>query len=64
MDKKANVFMITAATKSMIVQESINFGVRYCILKPFEHIIVKNIVGKVLNQSCCLNTKRLFFLSI
>jgi len=25
MDKKANVFMITDTTKSMIVQESINF---------------------------------------
>lgn len=51
MDKKAKVIMITAAAKSKLVRQSIGIGAKDYILKPFDRIIVSNIVGKVLNQT-------------
>ena len=50
-DKKAKVVMITAAAKSKLVRQSIGLGAKDYILKPFDRIIVNNIIGKVLNQS-------------
>ena len=50
-DKKAKVVMITAAAKSKLVRQSIGLGAKDYILKPFDRIMVSNIVGNVLNQS-------------
>ena len=50
-DKKAKVVMITAAAKSKLVRQSIGIGAKDYILKPFDRIIVSNIVGNVLNKS-------------
>ena len=51
MDKKAKVVMITAAAKSKLMRQSIGIGAKDYILKPFDRIIVSNIVGNVLNKS-------------
>ena len=50
-DKKAKVVMITAAAKSKLVRQSIGIGAKDYILKPFDRIIVSNIIGNVLNKS-------------
>lgn len=50
-DNKAKVVMITAAAKSKLVRQSIGIGAKDYILKPFDRIIVSNIVGNVLNKS-------------
>ena len=50
-DKKAKIVMITAAAKSKLVRQSIGLGAKDYILKPFDRIIVSNIVGNVLNKS-------------
>ena len=50
-DKKAKVVMITAAAKSKLVRQSIGIGAKDYILKPFDRIIVSNIVGNVLNKT-------------
>ena len=52
-DKKAKIVMITAA-KSKLVRQSIGLGAKDYILKPFDRIIVNNIVGNVLvyNENC------------
>ena len=50
-DKKAKIVMITAAAKSKLVRQSIGIGAKDYILKPFDRIIVSNVVGNVLNKS-------------
>ena len=50
MDKKAKVVMITAAAKSKLMRQSIGIGAKDYILKPFDRIVVSNVIGNVLNK--------------